>query len=433
MFRTRMIVHLLHKERYYLMKRYCVMLIISLLWLFLCVSSVASASPTNSYLDVFDEILATVDAHFYNGESIPQDFVSRQRSSRMQVKELRFPQDQLLFSTTVNDLLARLHTSHTSYLSPQDPEYYHLAAVFSFRPAIQALFDGQDIQYPTVGLLTERIEGRDFVVSVLPGGVAEKAGMLSGDEIVAVDGLPYHPIDSLATSVGREVSFTIQRQRHGSRQTVAMTPVRLNPKLEMLEAERDSIRVIPTQGKQIGYIHLYSYAGEEYHQELISTLAWGDLKACDAVIIDLRDGLGGADPSYLNLFNRQIPVITSTDRTGNTSQYDPQLRKPTVYLVNHRTRSGKEILAFGAQQYQLATVIGERTAGAVSGGQLFPLSNGDLLYLAVRASLVDGVKLEGVGVSPDIEVPQDIRYCEGRDVQIDRAVEFLLHELQPSA
>ena len=88
-----------------------------------------------------------------------------------QVKELRFPQDQLLFSTTVNDLLAQLHTSHTSYLSPQDPEYYHLAAVFSFRPAIQALFDGQDIQYPTVGLLTERIEGRDFVVSVLPGGM----------------------------------------------------------------------------------------------------------------------------------------------------------------------------------------------------------------------------------------------------------------------
>ena len=413
------------------MKRSCIMLVISLLGLCLLVSSVYSASPADSYLAVFDEILATVDEHFYNGEPIPLEFASKRDRARMQVKELRFHQEQAAFSATVNDLLGTLNASHTYYLSPKDVEYYQLASVFSFLPAIQALFGGQDIQYPTVGLLTERIEGQDFVVSVLPGGAADNAGILAGDEIVAVDGLPYHPIDSLATSIGREVSFTIQRQRYGSRQTVAMMPVLLNPKLEMLEAEQASIRSIPAQGKQIGYIHIYSYAGEEYHQELVSALSWGALKTCDAVIIDLRYGLGGADPSYLNLFNRQVPVIISTDRSGKTYHYDPQLRKPTVYLVNQRTRSGKEILAFGAQQYHLATVIGERTAGAVLGGKLYPLSNGDLLYLAGRTSLVDGVNLEGVGVTPDIEVPRDIRYCEGRDVQIDRAVEFLLHELQP--
>jgi carboxyl-terminal processing protease len=412
------------------MKRSSIILVMTLLGGCLMVSSVYSASPADAYLAVFDEILATVDEHFYNGEPIPQEFVSKRDSARMQVKEFRFHQDHAAFSATVNDLLGTLNASHTYYLSPKDVEYYQLASVFSFLPAIQALFDGHEIQYPTVGLLTERVEGQDFVVSVLPGGVADNAGILAGDEIVAVDGLPYHPIDSLATATKREVSFTIQRQKHGSRQTVAMMPVLLNPKLEMLEAERASIRTIPAQGKQIGYIHIYSYAGEEYHQELVSALSWGALKTCDAVIIDLREGLGGADPKYLNLFNRQIPVIISKDRAGKTYHYDPQLRKPTVYLVNHRTRSGKEILAFGAQQYDLATVIGERTAGAVLGGKLYPLSNGDLLYLAGRTSLVDGVNLEGVGVTPDIEVPRDIRYCEGRDVQIDRAVEFLRQELQ---
>ncbi len=412
------------------MKRSCIMLLVSLLWLFRGVFSVYSASPAGSYLEVFDEILATVDKHFYNGEPFPLDFVSKRHESRMQVKEMLFPRDQAVFSTAVNDLLGTLNASHTYYLSPKDTEYYHLAAVFSFLPAIQALFDGQDIQYPTIGLITERIEGKDFVASVLPGGVADKAGILPGDEIVAVEGLPYHPIDSLATSLGREVSFTIQRRKHGSRQTVAMTPVRLNPKKEMLEAERASIRSIPALGKQIGYIHIYSYAGEEYHEELVSALSGGALKTCDAVIIDLRYGLGGADPSYLNVFNRQIPVITSKDRAGKAYHYDPQLRKPTVYLVNNRTRSGKEILAFGARKYRLATVIGERTAGAVLGGQLFPLSNGDLVYLALRTSLVDGVNLEGIGVTPDIEVPRDIRYCAGHDVQIDRAIEFLINELQ---
>ena len=101
-----------------------------------------------------------------------------------------------------------------------------------------------------------------------------------------------------------------------------------------------------------------------------------------------------------------------------------------MFLVNAASRSGKEILAFGAQKYQLATVIGERTAGAALGATLFPLSNGDLLYLAGRSSVIDGVNLEGVGVTPDIEVPMDIRYCAGKDVQLERAIDYLVEMLQ---
>lgn len=102
-----------------------------------------------------------------------------------------------------------------------------------------------------------------------------------------------------------------------------------------------------------------------------------------------------------------------------------------VLLVNKATRSGKEIFAFGAQKYGLATVIGERTAGAVVAGRLFPLPNGDLLYLAVRGSRIDGITLEGVGVVPDIVVPMDIRYRGGSDPQLARALEFLDRRLSP--
>ena len=98
----------------------------------------------------------------------------------------------------------------------------------------------------------------------------------------------------------------------------------------MLEAERASVRLIETQKKKIGYIHIYSYAGQEYHDELISAISQGVLKDIDALIIDLRYGLGGADPVYLNIFNRNIPVITSIDNTGKTYRYDPQFRKPAV-------------------------------------------------------------------------------------------------------
>ena len=56
-------------------------------------------------------------------------------------------------------------------------------------------------------------------------------------------------------------------------------------------------------------------------------------------------------------------------------------------------------------------------------GQPFLLSDGSLLFLAVEDILVDGERLEGVGVKPDVAVPSDLPYAEGRDPQLERAVE----------
>ena len=156
----------------------------------------------------------------------------------------------------------------------------------------------------------------------------------------------------------------------------------------------------------------------------------GTLKEADALIIDLRYGLGGAWPYYLNIVNRDIPILAMHNRDGMETVVDSQWRKPAVYLVNAFSRSGKELLAFGARKYHLATVIGERTAGHCLGGRLFPLSNGDVLFLAVQSSRIDGVNLEGVGVPPDIDVPFDVRYCAGYDVQLKKALEYLVEQLK---
>jgi carboxyl-terminal processing protease len=112
-------------------------------------------------------------------------------------------------------------------------------------------------------------------------------------------------------------------------------------------------------------------------------------------------------------------------RDGTVTVFDSQWRKQAVYLVNEYSRSGKELLAYGARRYQRVKVIGERTPGHVLGGRLFPLTNGDTLFLAVQSALVDGVNLEGIGVPPDREVPFDIRYCAGQDAQLEKAVEHL--------
>ena len=94
-------------------------------------------------------------------------------------------------------------------------------------------------------------------------------------------------------------------------------------------------------------------------------------------------------------------------------------------LVNGGTRSGKEILAYGFKEYGVGEVIGNHTAGAVLAGRAYLLSDGSLVLVAVADVLVDGRRLEGVGVMPTISVAFQLPYAQGQDPQLDRAVEVL--------
>jgi carboxyl-terminal processing protease len=87
-----------------------------------------------------------------------------------------------------------------------------------------------------------------------------------------------------------------------------------------------------------------------------------------------------------------------TDRSGRIRIEDVKWRKPVVMLINHGTRSGKEVLAYGFKQYHLGEIIGTQTAGAVLAASAFLMDNGDLLLLAVADVTIDGQRLEGVGV-----------------------------------
>ena len=408
------------------MKNQFFLLIVCACFILVSVSSAAAELSPHTYSELFEEIVQIVEEHFYNPEQIARDFPAIQAAYRKQLADVS---TQSAFSALVNGMLHELNASHTYYLTPEDYEYYQLGALFSKIPEIGELFQGQEVLYPSVGILAQTLEERVYIVSVLAGSVAEKAGLLKGDEILSVDGDPYTPIASLRSSIGRDAAFEIRRQEQDEPFTIVMQPVLVNPKQELLEAQKSSVRIVEREGARIGYIHIYSYAGEEYHQELLNAIVWGPLKEADALIIDLRYGLGGAWPYYLNIFNRDIPILEMRERDGTEMVVDSQWRKPAVYLVNAFSRSGKELLVFGARKYHLATVIGERTAGHTLGGRLFPLSNGDALFLAVQSCRIDGVNLEGVGVAPDIEVPFDLRHCAGHDLQLDKALEYLVEQL----
>jgi carboxyl-terminal processing protease len=163
------------------------------------------------------------------------------------------------------------------------------------------------------------------------------------------------------------------------------------------------------------------------NEALEQLLGEGVLKDADALVLDLREGWGGAVPDHLDLFNARAPTMQVRDRDGRIQFDNVKWRRPAAMLVNERSRSGKEVVAYGFEKYRLGEVIGSRTSGAVLAASAFLMRNGDLLLLAVDDVRVDGERLEGTGVAPTIAVPFDARYAAGTDPQLDRAIELLLH------
>ena len=252
-----------------------------------------------------------------------------------------------------------------------------------------------------------------------------QAGVLLGDEIVSADDRPFRPVDSFRGKVGRPSRFrSAARPARRRSRSAYRRPIFTRTRCSCA-ALKTSARVIATDKAQIGYVHVWSYASRRIQSALEDLISEGPLKDADALVWDLRGGWGGAQPQYLDLFNPRAPTMQIKDRNGATGFVDVKWRKPVAMLINEGTRSGKEVLAYGFKQYRLGELIGHRTEGAVLAATAFLIGDDGLLLLAVEDVLVDGQRLEGVGVTPTIEVPFDWRYAAGADPQLDRAVQVL--------
>ncbi len=365
---------------------------------------------------VFDEVSTNVSKHFYNKKFDQKAWDQTVRKYRKLALAAKTHDG---FAKQVNALLATLSASHTYYYSVNNPKRYQLLGVF------HPLFDQGRTDlfvYDGIGVDTRTIEGKVRVVSVYDGHPAAKAGLQFGDQIVSVDSKPFHPIKSFVGRADTTVNLEIIRGR--DRKNLKVKVEKLDGRKMFEKALDASARVIESKGKQIGYIHAWSYAGWKYHNKIRSELLWGKLSKCDSLILDLRDGWGGADLSYLNLFREPIASMRAETRSGDVRSFSGVWGKPVVLLTNERSTSGKEAFTYGFKKLKLGKVVGETTAGAVLGGRIFLLSNGDVLYLAVLSMKIDGQRLEGTGVAPDFKVKRDIKKG-GADHQLNRALEIL--------
>jgi carboxyl-terminal processing protease len=325
----------------------------------------------------------------------------------------REARDDAGFKVLANRALAELATSHTGYFDRHDPEYYGLLAIFA--PALKL----PRVEWDSPGA---DITPEDVVRSIFAGGPADEAGLRRGDRLLSADGKPFHRVDSFQGRTGQTITLRVQRQARGEPLAIRLIPRRTEPRKEWLDAQVAGTRLIAVGTRKVGYAPMFSCSGEEFQAALHQALGKG-LRQADALVIDFRDGWGGCDPSFVNLFTRQAPALTFVDRGGQERVVDDQWRKPVVLLINGGSRSGKEAVAAAMKRHRLATLVGSRTTGAVVGGRCFPLADESLLYLAVSDVRVDGERLEGVGVAPDITVPDRLLFSDGRDPQLEKALE----------
>ncbi|HEY2516595.1 MAG TPA: S41 family peptidase [Polyangiaceae bacterium] len=389
-------------------------------------SSPVPAKPTDATLDALDRI---VRENFYS----PDVLVQRRWSEHVQQARRELATRPAEQAEILGRLVESLHTSHTEYFAPSDPRYAQILSIFepilkasSKRCPNPSVLPPMPIQAEDIDVWWRSFDGHWFVGGVFEGGVAEHAGLLLGDEVVSADGHPFAPVGSFAGKAGAPVRLAVRRVSGGPLLDVAVTPRKVAPQTAFREAMHASARIVERSGAKVGYVHVWSWAGDEMQDELEDAIDRLNQQGATHLVLDIRDGWGGAAPSFIRIFDRNVPVFDARMRDGHHYHRDAQIRVPAALLINRGSRSGKEGIAYAVKEHHLATLVGERTGGSVLPGGLFCLDDGAALYLAIGDLDVDGERLEGKGVGPDREIPFDLRYAGGRDPQVEGAIEAVV-------
>lgn len=392
---------------------------------------VASAAeiPSPSGNAVFDRTVKIANEEFYRPQELG-DFNAAAGEilavspnlSNASLKEI---------DASIDTLLARLKTSHTARYTPDQIAYFELVDVFryNYRRDLRRLFprDGT-VAYDGVGMATRSVDGRIFVSDVYDGGPASRANVKAGDEILAADGAAFAELGSFRGKVGEDVMLTLRRAKNGPEMNIKVRVERLQPSEILLEAISNSVKIVNRDGRRIGYIRIWSYTRGEVGEILAEALGDGHLADVDGLVLDLRSRWGGAPADAAEIFVGGTPEMTMLDRDGEVRYVNARWRKPVVAIIDEGTRSGMEIFA-NALKANGIPLVGSETAGDVVGGRGFLLPDDSLLVLAVVDVFVDGRRLEGNPVEPDIAVPFDFRYANGADPQFEAAVDEMASRL----
>lgn len=270
-------------------------------------------------------------------------------------------------------------------------------------------------------------DGYVRVLRTLPDNPARKAGILAGDIFYKVDGEEVwdKSSDEVAQRIrgeaGTEVTVTVVRD--GKEKDFTMKRETINNVSAYVEYDGKTAIVTVTRFDSDTGAKVQKMA-EEFTE-----------KGINKVILDLRGNGGGyvsAAQDLLSLWLDNQKVLEQksahfSDEVSNSRSGKAILKDmKTIVLVNGSTASASEIVAGALQDYEKATVVGEKTYGKGVVQSLFNMSDGGTLKVTTAEWFTPkGRSISETGISPDVEVERTYEDINAmRDPQLDKAKEL---------
>jgi len=250
------------------------------------------------------------------------------------------------------------------------------------------------------------------ILSVIPGGPADVAGIRPGDWILSVDGLtpPATASSTLADMLrGAEGSLVRVGVRQPDGNVRELTITRRRVEIPSVEAVQ---MLDPQYG--IGYFKLTSF--QKTTSRDVDAALWKlHRQGMRYLILDLRGNPGGLLKAAVDVADKFVydGLIVATRGRSPREDFDHRgevagtWRVPLIVLIDHDSASASEILAGAIRDHRRGTVIGQRSYGKGSVQGIFPLATANLGVRLTTAQWYtpSGRAISGGGIAPDILVP----------------------------
>ena len=273
------------------------------------------------------------------------------------------------------------------------------------------------------------------IITPIDGTPAFRAGLLSGDRIVKIDG---------ELTRGITLLDAVKKLRGKPKTTVSLTIFRDGEnELKDVTLERaiitiESIREAKILEDRIGYVRLSDFR-EKTTDDLEAALNKLKTEEMDSLILDLRNNPGGlldvaVSVSELFLTHNQL-IVSTKGRLRNQNQEmrarsDGMVNSlPLIVLINEGSASASEIVAGAIQDHHRGIVMGTKSHGKASVQTIFPLKDGSALRLTTSKYFTpSGRSIHGQGILPDVDVPFERPRTDGKDK--DKSSEELFDRIE---
>lgn len=306
-------------------------------------------------------------------------------------------------------------------------------------------FSGIGIQ---IGIRKNVFNGHEMnnltVIAPLEDTPAWKAGVLSGDIILEIDGKSTHDI-------AVEQAVNLIKGLKGT--TVKLKLYRdSNKKVFDVSIVRDSIvpKIVKHKmlDNKIGFVRLSTFMSNDAPKEIKDAINDLKSKGMRALIFDLRNNPGGLLPNAVSIgsmFVSKGPIVQIVDKEGKkeeltaTGNLAVPMDMPMVLLVDEGSASASEIVAGALKDNARATLIGTKTFGKGLVQTVHELDDGSGMAITTNKYLTShGTDINKKGIDPNIliELPKntqvespDVNIGDKNDVQLKKALDFLKQAL----